>query len=104
MKNNLTIRGVKGDITIRRLVNGYPHIQANDELDLYYGLGYMHASDRMVQMWLMKIIGMGKASELLMASPDMIEADKYMRWIDLAGDAAREVASVTPEARPIARA
>jgi penicillin amidase len=104
MKNNLTIRGVKGDITIRRLVNGYPHIQANDELDLYYGLGYMHASDRMVQMWLMKIIGMGKASELLMASPDMIEADKYMRWIDLAGDAAREVASVTPEARPIIEA
>ena len=104
MKDNLIIRGVKGEITIRRLVNGYPHIQAKDELDLYYGLGYMHAADRMVQMWLVKIIGMGRASELLMATPDMIEADKYMRWIDLAGDAAREVESVTPEARPVLEA
>jgi penicillin G amidase len=104
MKDNLTIRGVKGEIKIRRLVNGYPHIQANEELDLYYGLGYMHASDRMVQMWLMKIIGMGRASELLMSSPDMIEADRYMRWIDLAGDAACEVDMLSPEARPLIEA
>jgi penicillin amidase len=99
MKDTLTIRGVKGEIQIRRLVNGYPHIQANDELELYYGLGYMHAADRMVQMWLMKIIGMGKASELLIASPDMIEADKYMRWIDLSGDAAREVDALDASTR-----
>lgn len=104
MKNNQTIRGVKGDITIRRLVNGYPHIKAKDEIDLYFGLGYMHATDRMVQMWLVKIIGMGRASELLMASQDMIEADKYMRWIDLAGDAAREVDLITPESRPLIEA
>ena len=101
MKAELTIRGVKGDIKIKRLVNGYPHIQAKDELDLYFGLGYMHASDRMVQMWLLKIIGMGKASELLMATPDMIETDKYMRWIDLAGDAAREVEAIPLVDRPL---
>ena len=100
MKNNLTIRGVRGEIKIHRLVNGYPHIQAKEEVDLYYGLGYMHAADRMVQMWLMKIIGKGRASELLMATPDMIEADKYMRWIDLAGDAAREVEMLAPETIP----
>jgi len=99
MKDNLTIRGVKGEIKIRRLVNGYPHISANDELDAYYGLGYMHAVDRMVQMWLLKIIGNGRASELLMASPDMIAADKYMRWIDLAGDARREVEMLDANAR-----
>jgi penicillin amidase len=100
MADNLTIRGAKGEIKIRRLVNGYPHISANDEIDLYFGLGYMHAVDRMVQMWLVKIIGNGRASELLMASPDMIAADRYMRWIDLAGDARREVDLLTPEIIP----
>ncbi len=99
MKDNFTIRGGKGEIQIRRLVNGCPHISAKDELDLYYGLGYMHAADRMVQMWLVKIIGNGRASELLMASPDMIATDKYMRWIDLAGDARREVDALTADTR-----
>jgi penicillin amidase len=104
MKDNFTIRGAKGEIKIRRLVNGYPHISANDETDLFYGLGYMHAADRLVQMWLMKIIGYGRASELLMATPDMLETDKYMRWIDLAGDAHREVDALDAPTRAIVEA
>ena len=94
-----TFRGVKGEIKIQRLENGYPQILADDELDLFYGLGYMHAADRQVQMWLTKIIGNGQGSQYLDPSPLMIETDKYMRWIDLAGDARREVEMLTPEAR-----
>ena len=57
----------------------------------------MHALDRRVEMWLTKIIGNGRGSELLEASPLMIETDKCMRWLDLAGDARREVTLLPPE-------
>lgn len=95
----LVLRGIKGEVTIRRMENGHPHIQADDEVDLYYGLGYMHALDRQVEMWLTKIIGNGKGSECLDPSPQMVETDKYMRWLDLAGDARREVDWLLPETR-----
>lgn len=98
-KHPITLRGVKGEVTVRRMENGHPHIQAADEQDLYYGLGYMHALDRQVQMWLTKIIGNGRGSECLDPSPQMVETDKYMRWLDLAGDARREVDLLLPETR-----
>jgi len=79
----------------------FPKILADDELDLFYGLGYMHAADRQVQMWLTKIIGNGRGSQYLDPSPLMVETDKYMRWSDLAGDARREERLLKPETRVI---
>jgi penicillin amidase len=98
-KTTLSLHGSKGDISIQRLQNGYPRLRASHEIDLFYGLGYMHALDRPVQMWLLKLIGMGKASECLLATPEMIAIDKYMRWVDLAGDARRESEPSSPESR-----
>ncbi len=94
---SFTLRGIKGEVRIERRENGTPQINADDELDLFYGLGYMHATDRQVQMWLTKIIGNGQGSQYLDPSPLMIDTDKYMRWIDLAGDARREVEMIPPE-------
>jgi penicillin amidase len=96
-----TLPGVKGRVRVQRLENGYPQITADDDLDLFYGLGYMHALDRQAQMWLTKIIGNGQGSQYLDSSPLMIETDKYMRWIDLVGDARREVEMITPASRVI---
>ena len=100
----ITLRGVKGEVTVRRMENGHPHIQADNELDLYYGLGYMHALDRQVQMWLTKIIGNGQGSQFLEDTPLMVETDKYMRWLDLAGDARSEVALLSQETYTIMEA
>ncbi|MBN1145974.1 MAG: penicillin acylase family protein [Anaerolineales bacterium] len=69
---------------LRRMEFGFPHIRAESEIDLYYGLGYAHGRD--LHMWLLKLIEQGRASECLQATPDLIETDKYVRWIDLAGD------------------
>jgi penicillin amidase len=98
-KTTFSLHGVKGEVSIQRLKNGYPHLRADHEIDLFYGLGYVHALDRPVQMWLLKLVGMGKASECLLSTPEMIAADKYLRWVDLAGDAMREAESSSPESR-----
>ena len=47
--------------------DGFPRIESDAEMDLHYGLGYIHGHDRQLQMWLIKIIGQGRASELMKA-------------------------------------
>jgi len=85
------LRGTAGNVKIQRMPDGFPRIESDEEIDLHYGLGYMHGHDRQMQMWLMKIVGQGRASECIKADEDLIELDKYMRWIDLGGDTAEEV-------------
>jgi len=98
------LKATKGNVVINRIVGGVPRIKADHEIDLYWGLGYMHGTDRQLAMWLVKLIGHGRASEKLKADPDLIAADTYMRWISLAGDAAQEVKRMNKETRAIVNA
>jgi penicillin amidase len=95
-KNVTSIPGIHGEITIARVTRGgFPKISAQEESDLYYGLGYAHGRDRQMNMWLMKLIGTGTASEYLSSSDDLIAVDRFMRWVDLAGKARQEVAELS---------
>ena len=94
----ITLAGIAGNLKIKRMQGGFPRIDAEAEIDLHYGLGYMHAHDRQMQMWLMKIIGQGKGSELLSADEELIEIDKFMRWVNLSADAAAEVQKLSDDA------
>ncbi|MBW2365624.1 MAG: penicillin acylase family protein, partial [Deltaproteobacteria bacterium] len=98
------ISGAKGKVKIKRMEGGFPHISADNELDLYYGAGYMHGHDRQVQMWLMKLIGRGMLSEKLMANDEFITIDKYMRWIDLGGDTKDEAKRLSSNAKKVLKA
>ena len=100
----ITLKGIDGKVSIKRMQGGFPRIEAEAEIDLHYGLGYSHAHDRQTQMWLMKTIGHGKGSELLSADEALIEIDKFMRWINLSADAAEEVHKLSDEAGEILRA
>jgi penicillin amidase len=93
------IKGIKGNVTIKRIDGGIPHISADNEIDLYYGLGYMHGIDRPLYMWLLKLIGEGKASEKLRADDDLIEVDKFMRWINLKRDSEKEFSKLSKKNR-----
>ena len=97
------LRGTTGNVKIQRMPDGFPRIESDEEIDLHYGLGYMHGHDRQMHMWLMKIVGQGRASECIKADKDLIELDKFMRWIDLGGDAADEVQQLSNESDEIFR-
>src|SRR5512137_403551 len=90
--NDFTLRAVDGLVQVHRDRLGYPTVTSGTEPDMFFGLGYMHAIDRQVQMWITRVIGRGQGSQHFDPSPEMIEVDKYLRWLDLAGDAEREVA------------
>lgn len=66
-------------ITIERFQNGIPKITASSKQDELYALGYCHATDRGMQLLLMRILGQGRASEFLDSSDEMLEIDKFFR-------------------------
>ena len=58
-----------------------PHIYAESETDAMFALGYVHASERLWQMDLLRRAGGGELSELLGA--EMIENDRYLRTLGM---------------------
>jgi penicillin amidase len=98
------LKAVKGNVTIKRIAGGVPHITARHDVDLYWGLGYMHGTDRQLAMWLVKLIGQGRASEQLKADEELIAADRYMRWISLGGEAKQEIKKLTGHAKDVLNA
>ncbi len=88
------VRAVNGDVTIQRNKDGVPEVTADNREDLCFGIGYAHGYDRSVQMMLVKEIAYGRASEKFEGSDELIEIDKYMRWLNLAADLEQEVAGL----------
>lgn len=94
---DITVPGLEGDVRIRRYEHGYPHIQADAEIDRLYGLGYAHARDRQMQMNLLRIVGQGRLSECLRGERPLIEVDRHMRWLNLGGEALAEAKTMSSE-------
>ena len=67
-----------------------PHIYAESETDAMFALGYVHASERLWQMDLLRRAGGGELSELLGA--DMVENDRYLRTLGMRDAAIKDAA------------
>ena len=64
--------------------HGICHAEGKDKKDVFGLMGYAHGKDRGMQILLMRILGQGRASEILDASDEMLEVDKFFRrmnWI-----------------------
>ncbi|MFC2160896.1 penicillin acylase family protein [Acidobacteriota bacterium] len=60
---------------------GVPHIFAEDEEDMFFASGFIHAKERMWQMDLLRRTGLGRLSEILGKSA--LNQDKFIRNIGL---------------------
>jgi penicillin amidase len=89
--NRVVLDGRDGKIEIERNRFGIPEISAQSLADLQYGLGWVHASDRQVQVLLTRILLQGRAAECLKNDEALIEIDKYMRRMNFLPDAEEEV-------------
>ena len=96
-ENEVVLEGRSGKICIKRNSYGIPEIKASTQEDLWYGLGWVHACDRQLQMLLTRILLQGKAAEHLKGDPALIEIDKYMRRMNFLPDADEEIAKLSPE-------
>ncbi|MBW2403124.1 MAG: penicillin acylase family protein [Deltaproteobacteria bacterium] len=79
--------------------HGIPQIVADDINGLHWGMGYCHAMDRGMQMLIMRILGQGRAAELLDGSDEMVEVDRFFRRMNWNAGVAAEAENLTTEAR-----
>jgi penicillin amidase len=97
---------IRGDavIDVRRDGHGIRHVSASSEPDLYRGLGFCHARDRGLQMLLTRILGRGRAAELLADGEDMLRIDRFFRRLALGDDANAEGERIDAATRPLIEA
>lgn len=86
----LRVDGISTPIEIVRDNANVPHIFAATDEDVFFGMGYAHAQDRLWQMTTMRRTAQGRLSEVF--GPRTIEIDKLMRRFDLYSLAQKSVA------------
>jgi acyl-homoserine lactone acylase PvdQ len=73
------LSGLAAPVTIETDANGVPTIRASSEAEVLFGLGYVHARDRLWQIEYQRRIGAGRLAEIL--GPRLVETDRFLRTI-----------------------
>ena len=81
---------VTGRVEIVRDNHAVPHIFAEHEKDLFYGLGYAHAEDRLWQLLMLRRTAQGRLSEVF--GERTLKIDRFIRAIDIYGVSAQALA------------
>src|SRR5258705_2201501 len=97
MSGTVAVAGVAGPVDIVRDADAIPHIFASTKLDALFGLGYVHAQDRLWQMEFQRRIGHGRLSEIF--GEATIPQDRFLRTVGF-GRAARSAWGHLPEDAP----
>src|SRR5918999_3883610 len=84
--------------------HGIPHINAATTADALFGLGYCHGLDRAVQMTLVRVLGQGRACELLRDNDELLAFDRLFRRLDLGAGARAEIDKLSKEHRALLEA
>ncbi len=77
----LEVRGLAAPVEIVRDNANVPHILASSDRDVFFGLGYAHAQDRLWQMTILRRTVQGRLSEVFGTST--LAIDRLMRRYDL---------------------
>lgn len=93
----ITVAGISQPVEIIRDQRGVPHIRAGSEADAFYALGFVHAQDRLFQMDFTRLIAQGRLSEFIGAQT--LDSDRFMRMLDLVGQAEATLQALEPEWR-----
>ena len=86
IEGTATVAGLSAPIDIVRDADAIPHVYAANKHDALFGLGYVHAQDRLWQMELQRRIGHGRLSEVL--GEAALPQDRFLRTVGF-GRAAR---------------
>ncbi len=101
---DLPLQGLQAAVSVRYDEWGVPHIEAQNEADLYRALGFVHAQDRLFQMEMLRRLSRGELAAIL--GPKLLETDRLFRTLGIRAHAdayvAREFAAAdTPAKRAL---
>ncbi|MFN3938499.1 MAG: penicillin acylase family protein, partial [Gemmobacter sp.] len=89
--------GISGEVEIVRTTSNVPHVFGQTDADVFFGLGFAHAQDRLWQMTMLRRTAQGRLSEIFGARTARI--DELMRRLDLYGLALTSVAAQDEDTR-----
>lgn len=89
--------GVSAPVTLLRDEHGAVHIQASNDRDAFYAVGYAQAQDRLWQLELQRRTARGLLSEVF--GRDSIDADVWFRTLGLCESASSAWSALSGEAR-----
>ena len=95
----LEVEGPRGSITLSRDRHGIPMIEAEDELDVFFGFGFCQGQDRAVQIELMKRAASGTLSELF--GRTTLQVDRLYRRVGLRRAAEEQFQVLAPRVASI---
>jgi penicillin amidase len=91
------VPGLQHPVEIRRDAQGVPYIYAQNQADLYYAQGSVHAQDRLWQMELNRRIAKGTLSEVF--GKAALDTDRMARTFGFARSARADEALLSPDLR-----
>ena len=94
---NVALKQLKAPVSVAYDERGVPHIKAENEMDMYRALGYVHAQDRLFQMEMVRRLARGELAEVL--GPKLLETDKLFRTLGIRAKA-EEMGSKLDPSRP----
>lgn len=97
ISGTVQLPGLSAPVTVTRDVYGVPHITAANIEDLYMAQGYVHAQDRLFQMFLFRAAGEGRLAEYF--GPSLLQQDIFVRTVGFRRSAEAELAQLDPEVR-----
>jgi penicillin amidase len=89
------VPGLNAPVKVVRDVDGIPHIFGNNEHDVVFMQGYLHAQDRFFQMDVSRRQASGTLAELL--GPPALRSDTELRTFGLRRAARLSLAALSPE-------
>ena len=102
VQGEVSVPGLSAPVEVLRDEWGVPHIYAENEHDLFFTQGYVHAQDRLWQMEMNRRIGSGTLSAILGEST--LSIDRFMRTLGLRQAAERDLVSADEEMRLLLQA
>ncbi|NBR89501.1 MAG: penicillin acylase family protein, partial [Rhodobacteraceae bacterium] len=78
---DVAVSGIGAPVEIVRDNANVPHIFGQSDADVFFGLGFAHAQDRLWQMVMLRRTLQGRLSEIF--GPRTVEIDKLLRRYDL---------------------
>jgi penicillin amidase len=91
----VVVSGPKGEIRIERDADGVPLITAQDDDDVAFGLGFVHAQERLFQMELQRRYGAGRLAEIF--GLQAVATDRQMRVLGLYRAAEASIPFLSPQ-------
>lgn len=101
LSGTATLPGLSAPVVVARDPYGVPHITGATVEDVYMGQGYIHAQDRLFQMFLLRAAGQGRLSEAF--GTVAVDADRFFRTVGFRRAAEADLAAMKETAPDIVR-